>query len=253
MSVTRNPARPCAGSPAYSPDNLPVYRGGSAGGGSTPISCAYPLDASEAAIQGLGYTARLGLSDGDQTVSLAYENSGFRTEAALQAVRTTVAISSVPEFGVVIDPISVSTRTGWGILWEIVLSTTTSDTGDIDDLITLAFGVIENSDGSYDVYKQEGSQTIITNVANAPRIGVYANSIGYGVTVDGTDYGTAIDLNVLAGEDVVEAGFRGAFMVDYGDPADVGTTNTLRFITDASEMVSGDLPPGYTDPCGNTI
>ena len=91
------------------------------------------------------------------------------------------------------------------------------------------------------------------SVASVPRIGVYANSVGYGITVDGTDYGTVIDLNVLAGEDMVEAGFRGLHMLDYGDAADVGTTNTLRLITDASEMVSGDLPSGYTDPCGNTI
>lgn len=62
MPVTRSPTRPVSGSPAYSPDNLPVYRGG-AGGAAPAPSCTIALTDPTATVGGLPLTV-----DG-QTVS----------------------------------------------------------------------------------------------------------------------------------------------------------------------------------------
>jgi len=68
MSVTRNPARPCSGSPAYSPDSLPVYRGGASSSGGGEIACAYPFDADSAEVTDSGTTPMTQTND-SQTLS----------------------------------------------------------------------------------------------------------------------------------------------------------------------------------------
>jgi hypothetical protein len=80
MPVTRSPSRPVSGSPAYSPDDLPAYRGGSGGSAPPPpIGCTITLTGAIASL--FGGTA---LTISGQTVS--YTNAGAGAYAASQPI-----------------------------------------------------------------------------------------------------------------------------------------------------------------------
>lgn len=240
MSVTRNPARPCAGAPAYSPDNLPVYGGGSSA--ATPISCAFPLDASEPTVQGFGFTGRLVLSNDDQTGQRTITGTNGEYAAISGTSQQIAADSGKKAVQWNIDQIdAVASGTG---SWFARLVFYSLGFTDIYQL-----RVIADSAGtfSYESYLGGVLSYSVSGVGSPPsELGVTfdASASEIKLRIDGTLRETVSYTPQALGPAMSVA------QVSH-DVADDGSIVRCTWVTLASSITQADS--GATDVCGNSI
>ena len=236
MSVTRNPARPCAGSPAYSPDNLPVYRGGSAGGAPAPV-CEITI-----------------------TGDIAGDLGGQPLDISGQDVSITVP-ASPPNFYAAGGPAATVSWSGWRV-FEFA-ATTYSTAG---NSYHTAFAINSAYTKSVQATWEEASGVWLILI-NSGFIGTLSGTATSttGIAINGSsgDAELYLDAHTITKADSGYSGLGALFSGDNAQPAcTFGTSSptlsegdqyAATFTTDHESLRSATYPSGYLDWCGNTI
>lgn len=215
-----------------------------------PITCAYPLNLSEATLQANGYTGRLTLSNSDQTGDYTIVDSGGFTKygAAPQTSVTLPATSGKKAVRWRIDQFTASSSGSMQAQVYFYDSTATSDLYHIE-YYTLA-------GGTFQIYVVQGGAT---TVYTGPSTGSPASNIDLAwnadarvlrIFVDGTE-ATLSNAGAFTPQALfpVIAAVHGSGATGITSPGHIKTT----LVTDAAGMAGATWLSGYTDFCGTAI
>jgi hypothetical protein len=250
MPVTRNPVRPVSGSPAYSPDDLPVYRGGSSGP-TPPPACTITL------------TGDIGPAFGFAAADVTGGNSFSVTNAAAGVYLASTAFASaevrraLPAVGkkVWVQADNYSTSGGSGTNARAGFFAFTAG-GVPLTFVTINGSTASGGAGAVAAYTAAGAQIA---AALLPQGASAYCSIGVGH--DGALYiydPVAVSQVALT---TLDAGFSGVFTSDCtlilfglcdlsgGGPASAGG----RIVTNQADMIDRAALVGDEDWCGNAL